>query len=122
MKKKEFININCLFKISQNTTFELFKKSDLYAGQVNNRFFWLPDFCEIEDISGKFKVGLCFKNNKITRVELFYVDEYISNETERSNKNNLILNELKSNYKLNCKSMENSFDKRNNYSSIVITF
>ena len=70
----------------------------------------------------KFKVELCFRNNRIIRMELFCVDEQIRNEDERNKKHRIILERLKENYSLKCKNIENSFDERNNYNSIVITF
>jgi hypothetical protein len=120
--KKTFININGTLDISEKTTFDMFKKSSLYKGQTDNRFFWLVDICEIEGLPEKFKIGLCFRNNLITRVELYCVNETMENETERDKKNQFILDWLKENYALKCSNIENSFDKRNNYSSIIISF
>ena len=120
--KKSFLNINHLLNISAETTFDMFKKSNLYTGQCNNRFFWLENAHEIDDISGKFKIGLCFRNNKLTRIELFCIDEQIKSENEKYDKGNDILKLLQNNYELKYKSIENSFDHRNNYSSLIMTF
>lgn len=122
MLKKSFISINNSLDISEETTFEVFQESNLYTGQTDNRFFWLDDFCRLDDMVEKFKVGLCFRNNRIVRMELFCADEQIGNEDERNKKHRIIFERLKENYSLKYKNIENSFDERNNYSSIVITF
>lgn len=120
--KKSFLNIDHILNISAETTFDMFKKCSLYTGQCDNKFFWLADDHEIDGISGKFKIGLCFRNNKLTRVEIFCIDEKIESENERYDKGNEILKILQKNYDLKYKSIENSLDQRNDYSSIIITF
>lgn len=120
--KKSFININHTLEISAETTFDMFRKSNLYEGQCDNRFFWLANICEIDDMSEKFKVGLWFKNNKIARVELYCMDDNIESEDERYDRGNKVLCRLQNNYDLKYKNIENSFDMRNNYCSILITF
>lgn len=120
--KKEVINLNYSLNISDQTTFDMFENSSLYSGQIDNRFFWLEDLYEIDGLSGKFKVGLCFRNNLIVRVELYCIVENGNSELEKIQNDKIVLDELKENYKLKCKDMESSFDKRNNYSSIIINF
>lgn len=119
---RNFINLNGCFEISEKTTFDMFKESDLYSGQNDNRFFWLKELCEIEGLPEKFKVGLCFRNNLINRIELYCISENIENEPEREKRDKIIFDKLKEDYDLRYKNIENSFDKRNNYSSIVISF
>ncbi len=119
---RNFIKLNGYFEVSEKTTFGMFKESDLYNGQSDNRFFWLKESCEIEGLPGKFKVGLCFRNNLINRIELYCIREDIENEIEREKKDKIIFDKLKEDYNLRYKNIENSFDKRNNYSSIVISF
>lgn len=120
--KKSFLNIDHILNISAETTLDMFKKCSLYTGQCDNKFFWLADDHEIDGISGEFKIGLCFRNNKLTRVEIFCIDEKIESENEKYDKGNEILKILQKNYDLKYKSIENSLDQRNDYSSIIITF
>lgn len=120
--KKQFIDLDDSLHISDKTTFEMFKNSSFYKDQNDNRFFWIEPPCIIDDISEKFKVGLCFRNNSITRMELYCIGKNTDNEIERSRRNTSIIEELDRDYDLGYKKIENSFDKRNNYSSIIISF
>ncbi|MEG0314856.1 MAG: hypothetical protein RR646_06315 [Erysipelotrichaceae bacterium] len=120
--KKAFIDLDGSLRISDKTTFDMFKNSSLYKGQTDNRFFWIEDSFEIADLSERFKVGLCFRNNLVSRIELYYMSENVDSEIERTQKQEVIFEEIRKNYELKYKNIENSFDKRNNYSSIIISF
>lgn len=112
-------------RITQETTFDIFQMSALYEGQPDNRFFWLTDYYKIEDFDERFKVGLCFRKNKIIRAELFCVEEEIYNcEADKKVKKNeeMIFKYIKDNYAFMYRNIEHSYDQRNGYSSIVITF
>jgi len=52
------VNKYKLLNITEKTIFDIFKESQLYAGQTEDHFFWLEGSFMVDDISEKFKVGL----------------------------------------------------------------
>ena len=120
------IKMDHSLNISEETTFDMFKNSLLYdatkSDQVDNRFFWITDVCEVEGMSEKFKIGFWFINNRINEVRLYCIDEQIQNEDERNHIHKIVLNGLTENHNLKCKRMKYVFNERENYSSIFINF
>lgn len=114
-------NVNISFNITQMTSFDEFRNSRLYKGEQDNRFFWLDGTYEINGIDKQYyKVGLCFRNNRILRVELFCANE--KDYSYSSEKDSEVYAKVKNDTSLRYKSIEYSYDKRNAYSSIVIVF
>lgn len=122
MIERMTMNINNQINISKKTTYDMFKSSNLYSGEKENRFFWIKNFCTIKGLPNKFKIGLSFRDNMILRMELFCADDDIKDENSRYNTSQVVLNKIKSDFDIGYKNMEISFDKRNNYVSIIISF
>lgn len=112
--------LNGEIALTSNLSYEEFKKSSLFTGQSGNRFFWLEKICQLNQFENKFKVGLCFRSNLLNRVELFCIDDKIDSEEQRKVIHDNIKNHICKMQGVLYKSIESSYDKRNNYSSILI--
>lgn len=114
--------INKTISIDKNYKFEQFQRTDLYDGQQSNRFFWINQLCYIEGIDAIFKIGLWFDNGNIRQIQLFCMNDNISDEVIRKDKHQQIINCEMQNIVLHAKHISNYWDKRDLYSSIIIDF
>lgn len=109
-----------MLSIDKGYRFDTFKRTAFYNGQSEDRFFWLHDLCLINGIKGKFKVGLWFQKGIIRQIQLLYMADNVANETARSAIHNAIIKDKI--LKLNASNISNYWDKRDQYSTIVIDF
>ena len=104
-------------ELNSKMTYEIFQKSDAYNNQDVNRFFWIQGSHTIEGLEGSYRVGLYFKDQIINTIEIYSMDF----EEETAIRKN-VLQKIKEIYSLGEKYIIYSFDKRDNYGSVIILF
>lgn len=113
---KESMDI-CDLQINSKMTIKSFHESSLYSCQDTDRFFWIQGNHTVEGLEGSYRIGLYFKNEVINTVEVYSI-----NFEEEQDIKKKVLQRIKETYSLGEKSIIYSFDKRNDYGSIIISF
>lgn len=108
--------------LSRNYNFSNFKNTSFYTNQEDNRFFWIQAACHIKNINGAYKIGLWFKENFIRQVQIFCVSDDVKNEKDRERIHEDIINSYLKKIDIGASKIENYWDKRDNYSTIIIDF
>ena len=114
--------INNELIISNKLTFDEFANSGLFDNQTDNRFFWLNKLCTINNVGYKFKIGLCFRNSLLIRIELFCIDDKIKDEEERYEIHQQVVNQLLKQTDIQPDAITNTYDERGKYNSIIINY
>lgn len=120
----KYLNINNQLSLAKNLTFSGFTASGLYNNQTygDNKFFWLNKLCPINNSQHLFKIGLCFRDRLLKRVELFCIDENIKNEEQRYQIHQKIVDQLLEQTDLQEADITNTYDERGKYNSIIINY
>jgi len=118
------LHIDNEITLTKNLTFSEFATSGLYNNQTygDNRFFWLNKLCPINNSEHLFKIGLCFRDRLLKRVELFCIDENIKDEEQRYQIHQKIVDQLLEQIDLQRAAITNTYDERGKYNSIIINY
>lgn len=102
-------------------TVEQFKKSKLYNGQDTERFFWLRNKQQ-KILNNSFIIGVLFRNNTISQLQLYCINDKIDTEEKRKKFNDSFVRNIAPEETYSWGTIQSLVDERENISLILVDY